>query len=182
MLNKKHIVYPMLTIMLYFISSGQKVKGQVEVLMGIEIVIPRGELNDIAIIGLGGSGGVELPLTKKLGLTAQVGYIYLRPKKKSISAYMMPLQGGIRYYFREKDKGIYLHPKFGAHKLTVTTKEASRVGYYIPAERSSIGGLSYGIGVGYLANREIDIEFRYNIIANDEAGSYVGIRLGFSFI
>lgn len=176
-----YFIYLPLTI-LFLLCGRDEAKGQVEVLMGIEIVIPREELNDLAIIGLGGSGGLELSLTEKMGLTAQIGYIYLRPKNESLSAYMMPLQAGLKYYFGKKDKGIYVHPKFGTHKLTVTTEEVSRVGYYVPAERTSRGGTSYGIGIGYVANREIDIEFRYNVIANDGAGSYVGIRLGFSFI
>ena len=178
MKNKRTIFF----VLILILCLQEETKGQINVLMGFEVVLPQEELNDIVLIGLGGTGGIEVSLTEKLGLTGQIGYIYLRPNSESVSAYMLPLQVGFKYYFNTKEKGIYLHPKFGTHKLVITTKASSGSGYYYPQELISLGGTSYGFGVGYLANKEVDIEIRYNVIANDNAGSYVGIRLGFSIL
>lgn len=71
--------------------------------VGAEFTLPTGDFGKVFTIGFGGSGKVEIPLTRYLYGTATAGFItyYLKPEVKdlSINKSYIPLKAGAKYYF-----------------------------------------------------------------------------------
>ncbi len=171
----------MLLLVLFF--NAEISHAQINVLLGFEGVSTLGEFKNIASVGGGASGGIEFGVSEKFGLTAQLGYIYLRPVNDLQSAHMFPLQGGLKYHLASKENGMYTHLQIGTHQISTTTEAVSSFGYYEPAESNSYSGISYALGIGYVVNGNVDLSLRYNIVSIDKkSGGYLGIRLAISFI
>ena len=156
--------------------------AQFKVSAGLELAMPLGDFSNLASFGAGISAGGEFALGDNMGLTGQVGYIYLAPADGFASAYMMPFQAGFKYYFDSNEGGLYAHAQVGMHTLSVTTQDYEFFGVTIPGITSSSTDLSYGVGAGYLINEKIDIGARYNIISgNGGSSNYIGIRTAYNF-
>lgn len=77
----KRFVY--VTTLIIMLGCFQNAKAQLlNLSVGFEFATMKGEFKNIASFGVGVSGGVELAVTQKFGLTAQIGYFYLSPDDK----------------------------------------------------------------------------------------------------
>lgn len=169
-------------IVLIFVIFTQNVKAQFNASIGLEGAIMQGDFKSLASYGIGATIAGEFGLTEKLGLTAQLGYIYLLPVEIYASAYMLPIQAGFKLYTNSKDKGVYIQPQIGVHKLSVTRGSYTFRGTTIPEQTVSETNPSYGLGLGYIANKKIDIAIRYNLVSNEnKTTNYIGIRVAYNF-
>ena len=158
-------------------------KSQFKASVGAEITSALGDFSNLVSVGFGLSGGAEYNFTDKFGITAQLGYIYLIPEARYASAFMMPMQGGLKFYIESKENGPYISPIIGAHKLSITTKDYVIQRQTIPEKTVTKTNASYGFGMGYLFRAKFDVSVRYNIITDDDGNtsSYFGLRLAIEF-
>ncbi|PJA08462.1 MAG: hypothetical protein COX70_03620, partial [Flavobacteriales bacterium CG_4_10_14_0_2_um_filter_32_8] len=143
-------------------------KSQFKASVGAEITSALGDFSNLVSVGFGLSGGAEYNFTDKFGITAQLGYIYLFPEEQYASAYMLPMQGGFKFYIESKENGPYMVPIIGVHKLSITTKDFVIQGQTIPGITVAKTNVSYGFGMGYLFTAKFDFSVRYNIISDDD--------------
>jgi hypothetical protein len=93
---------------------------------------------------------------------------------------MIPYQAGLKMYFNSKEHGAYFHPHVGGHTVSETTKSLSVRSYTKPEETFTFRGISYGLGIGFIAHKKMDIEVRYNLIANNNGTiNYLGLRVAY---
>lgn len=96
---------------------------------------------------------------------------------------MMPIQLGFKMYTNSKENGVYIRPLIGVHKVSATKPSYTFLGITIPEETASYTRASYGLGLGYVANKKIDVEIRYNLVnQNDGTIDYIGIRVAYNFL
>lgn len=157
-------------------------KAQFGASVGLEVALPLGDFGNLASFGTGISAGGEFAIGDNIGLTAQIGYIYLLPADGLKSAYTMPMQAGFKYYFDSNESGFYGHGQIGVHTTGVTTDDFEFFGVTVPGVSSSSTDLSYAFGAGYLVSENIDLGARYNMIAGDGSTlSYISIRAAYNF-
>ncbi|MBW6483643.1 MAG: porin family protein [Vicingaceae bacterium] len=159
-------------------------KSQIKVSVGSEVTSALDDFSHYVSYGFGLSGGAEYNFTDKFGITAQLGYIYLIPEADYASAFMVPMQGGLKFYIESKENGAYISPIIGAHKLSITTKDYVFQGQIIPRKTVAKTNVSYGFGMGYLFRAKFDVSVRYNLITDDDddnTSSYFGLRLALEF-
>ena len=179
-----------ITLILITIVS-TSIKAQVGFSAGLELGT---SLDDGYGLGFGFTGGIEAPVSSNGGITGRIGYIKLTVDDgifNNGSAYMVPIQGGYKYYFDSNESGFYLHGQLGltlfgisyefetidsfnltTGKITYKTEKVSDNGTY----------LSYAIGGGCLINENFDLGLRYNIVNGDGGNlDYLGVRLGYNF-
>jgi len=77
-------------------------KSQFKASVGSEVTSALDDFSHYVSYGFGLSGGAEYNFTDKFGITAQLGYIYLIPEARYASAFMMPMQGGLKFYIESK--------------------------------------------------------------------------------
>jgi hypothetical protein len=116
-------------------------------------------------IGYGATGRYEVPFKDKLSIIGTAGFIFFTGKKVESAKYetitLIPIQAGVKYYFKESNKGIYASAEAG---LFVATGGGSS---------GSDGGFSPGAGYR-LGN--FDFSGRVNITANTNS---FGLRIGY---
>ena len=181
--NIKRLVHVIALITM--VSVTQNVQAQLlKTSLGLELAVMKGDFKNIASFGIGTSGELELALTEKFGLTAQIGYLYLSPDDMYKSAFMMPIQLGFKLYTNSKEEGVYIQPKVGVHKVSTTKPSFVILGTEIPEQTYSFTSMSYGFGFGYMTGGKINIELRYNLVSNNGEGTmdYIGMRVAYNFL
>jgi hypothetical protein len=120
--------------------------------------------------------GVEKPLGDNMGLTFQTGYDIMSLEGEGASASLIPLQAGFKYYFTDNEGGLYAHGQLGMSMFKY--KIDTGFGTY----ESSGSYLSYGAGVGFLVNENIDLGLRYNMVSSEgESLNYMALRAAYNF-
>jgi hypothetical protein len=116
-------------------------------------------------IGYGATGRYEVPFKDKLSIIGTAGFMLFTGKTIESAKYetitLIPIQAGIKYYFKESNKGIYGSAEAG---LFVATGGGSS---------GADGGFSPGVGYR-LGN--FDFSGRVNITANTNS---FGLRIGY---
>jgi hypothetical protein len=171
-----------ITVIIFLMVMPLIGKSQFKVSIGAEIASAQGDLNDAVNFGFGVSGGVEIGLGNKTGLTAQAGYIYFLTKENYAAAHLSPYLLGIKMYLKEKEEGAFIHTQIGLHSLSITTADSQYLGITSKGYTRSSTDLSYGIGIGYVINNHADICMRYQLITNDgNSSNYIGVRVAYNF-
>jgi outer membrane protein W len=176
----KRIVLSLATVAL----AGGMMAQSNQLSFGADVALPMGDFGDFYTLGIGPAVGFELPLGDKLGLTAQVSYMFLTPSSDFSdivkSSSMLPLQAGLKYYFQESQSGLYAHGQLGVHS-TSTTIDLGPLG----ESTESSSNFSWAIGAGYQLEK-FDIGVRYNSISPDsdagdeaESSTYIGLRVAY---
>ncbi|WP_069658177.1 outer membrane beta-barrel protein [Arcticibacter eurypsychrophilus] len=131
----------------------------------LEISLPGGDYGDLFGVGFGGSGGLDIPITRALYATGSAGVMSFYRKNSSTRTYI-PMKAGAKYYL---SRMLYAQTEIGTsvgiqQGAGVTFIFAPGVGISYPiTKRSSInGGLRFeswsreggninqlGIKVGY---------------------------------
>ena len=149
---------------------------------GLDLAIPSGSWSDGWSVGIGASARYEQEIQDKLNWTASVGFVSFAGKsyttlvgydpitfkpiygsEKYSSVTVIPVTGGIKYYFQESNAGFY---------------GAADIGFFI----ASGGGASntkfgFSPGIGYRLEK-FDFTFRYNAVSDV---NYLGLRAAYIF-
>jgi hypothetical protein len=143
---------------------------------GFEVAVPTGDLHDLADFGIGASARYEAPICKKLNWTATAEFIYFITKNidgTSYWEYLVPIQGGIKYYFNDNFDGFYAGAEIGVHYIIY------KDGFFETYKKST--DLSYAPSLGYHL-KKLDISVRYQLVSDaDYSISYVGFRIAYAF-
>ena len=148
---------------------------------GVDLGLPTGSLSDVSSIGFGVSLRYEKEIQDKLNWTASVGFASFSGKSYNFSGYsgnypsitVVPIVGGVKYYFQEANAGFY-----GGLDLGFFIGSVSVV-YPFSGKSVSSSETKFGIapGIGYRMDKW-DFSFRYNS-ASDL--SYAGLRAAYVF-
>jgi hypothetical protein len=142
---------------------------------GLELGLPLGTAADAVGLGFGLSARYEAPIQDKLNWFATAGFVSYSGKEyttnffgqpltvKGSSVTMIPIQGGVKYYFQESDNGFY-----GSGEL----------GLFI-ASGSGSSDTKFGFtpGLGYRLEK-FDLSARFNAVSDFNT---FGIRAAYIF-
>lgn len=137
---------------------------------GFETGVSMGNVNSpfIGYFANGASVRFDMPLQNKLDLTCSIGYLSFSDKVQDgfpTGNSIVPVMGGVKYYFSEASKGLYagfdLGMNFFSHSYT--SKTDAQVGF--------------SPGVGYRTTRW-DLAGRCNAISH---ASYFSLRVAYVF-
>lgn len=110
-LNQKITVVMFAFAALVMFTAGSAFAQKGEFSGGLELGLPMGNFGDAANIGIGASARYEAPIQDKLNWTGNLGYLHFGSKGSgsgvSASYGMIPIQGGIKYYFDKSNSGFY---------------------------------------------------------------------------
>ena len=154
--------------------------------IGGELGLPMGNFSDIAGPGFGGSLRYEANISDKLNWTGSVGYLSFGGKtftsgNVSIpfgSSSIVPLVGGIKYYFSEANNGFYGSADLGLNFISyyVYTYNSGNGGGY-NSSTASTTRIGFAPGIGYRTGNW-DFSGKFNIISDL---NYFGVRVGYLF-
>lgn len=137
--------------------------------LGADLALPSGNWSTYYNAGFGVSGRYEAPIQDKLNWTATAGFLSFSLKSTygSASATIIPIAGGIKYYFQEANSGFYVAADLGIYFTSVS------------AGGTTVSDNKFGLapGVGYRVNTW-DFTFRLNTPAD---GNYLGLRAAYVF-
>jgi hypothetical protein len=162
-----------LVVMLALIAaSASFASAQGRFSLGAELALPMGDFGDFSGIGFGGTVRYEAPINDNLNWTGTAGYIGFGEKDDSgLKISIIPIQGGLKYYFTESFNGFY-----GGADLGVNIVKAK---FDFAGESYSDSETKFGFApqIGYHLSA-LDISARYQIIADFD---YVGFRIAYVF-
>lgn len=143
---------------------------------GLEAAVPTQDLHDLADFGIGGNARYEAPISGKLNWTATASFIYFITKNingTSYWEYLIPIQGGVKYYFKKSFDGFYAGAEIGIHYIIF------KQGLFETYKKST--DFSYAPALGYHL-RNLDISARYELVSDaDYSINYVGLRIAYVF-
>lgn len=140
---------------------------------GLDLAIPNGNWSDGYGVGFGLSARYEAPIQDKLNWTASAGFVSFAGKTvtgtifgvpysvSNPSVTLIPVTGGIKYYFSEANAGFY---------------GAADIGFFI-ANQGIGTKFGFSPGVGYKVNK-LDFTFRFNAVSDI---NYLGLRAAYIF-
>lgn len=149
---------------------------------GVDVGLPNGSWSDGYGAGFGVSARYEKEIQEKLNWTASAGFVSFSGKsyttvvgynpttfqpiygtEKFSSVTVIPITGGVKYYFEESDKGFY---------------GAADIGLFIASgSGSSSTKFGFSPGVGYRLEK-FDFTFRLNAVSD---ANYFGLRAAYIF-
>ncbi|MDZ4715593.1 MAG: hypothetical protein SH819_09000, partial [Cytophagales bacterium] len=148
--------------------------------IGANLGLPMGTFGDFQGIGFGGSLRYDKAINDNLSWGVTGGFLSFGGKSigtfSGASMTMIPVGGGIKYYFTESNNGMY-----GGLDLTMNFISQTIPSVVIPGFGTVGGGsvstseFGIGPGIGYRAG-SFDVSARYNIISNF---SFVGLRVAY---
>ena len=178
---KTLIIFAVLSVG-YSLSS----KTYAQFSLGAELGLPMGNFSDIANAGFGASVRYEASINDKLNWTGAIGYLSFSGKIFTSgnvtipfgNSTIVPLTGGIKYYFSEASTGFYgsadLNLNFVSY-YTYSLNSGNGGGYNTTSVSESKFGLAPGLG--YRAGNW-DFSGKFNIISNF---NYFGLRVAYIF-
>jgi hypothetical protein len=128
---------------------------------GVELGLPLGRFGDFSNVGFGLNGRYEAPIQKKINWTLTAGFLSFGSKSGS-SATLIPLQGGLKYYFQRSNSGVYGNADLG---LFFTSGSGSE---------TKIG---FSPGFGYRSGK-FDFLGRFNVVSDL---NYFSLRAAYVF-
>jgi hypothetical protein len=159
---------------------------------GVELGLPVGDLADVTSIGFGATIGYEHPLMDRVGLLGRTGLNLFLGKDFNTGFaqveggnwIMVPFQVGGKYYVQEEGNGLFVSALAGLHyvrnKVEVTTPSVLGVSFGTSAIVDSSVDVSFAPAVGYVVNEQLDLELRYQVIAESGSSiSFLGLRVAY---
>lgn len=155
---------------LFFLSVGAFAQGRFSV--GAELGLPQGDWNDAVSMGFGGSVRYESSINENLNWMASAGYLSFGEKDDSgLKISMIPVLGGVKYYFNESFNGFYAGAEAG---LVFAKAELDFLGESVSDDETKF---AFGPQIGYHLS-VIDISARYFMV---EDANSIGIRVAYVF-
>jgi hypothetical protein len=156
--------------------------------LGAEVGLPMGNFGDIAGAGFGGSLRYEANISDKLNWSASAGYLsfsgktYTYPGTNVTIPFgnfsIIPITGGVKYYFSEVNNGFYGAADLGFNFIStydVTYNSGNGGGYNLSSASTTKFGLSPGVGY---RTGNWDLAARFNLISD---ANYLGVRVAYVF-
>ncbi len=149
---------------------------------GLELGLPVGSFADIANIGLGASARYEGVIQNNLNWTGTVGFLSFGGKSITTgfsygSSLIIPIQGGVKYYFTEGFNGFYASGELGFSVATFSTPSVVFFGQTISGGSVSETRFSFAPGAGYhLGN--FDFSARFQLVSDL---NYFNVRAAYVF-
>ena len=145
--------------------------------IGVEGLLPTGNLHDISNVGIGGTARLQYGIADNLALTLTSGYYNFFGKKiadgtdvKYPSLGMVPVKAGIKAFFTNN---LYFGAEVGAG---FETKD-----FYANADGSKNTKLILAPGLGY-ASKSWDVGVRYeNYSGQSNNYGTLGLRIAYGF-
>jgi hypothetical protein len=141
---------------------------------GLDLGIPNGNWSSGWGVGFGASVRYEAPIQDKLNWTASAGFLSFSGKSVTVSSggfgsftvsepsiTLIPITGGIKYYFQESNAGFY---------------GAADLGFFI-ANQGLGTKFGFSPGIGYRMEK-FDFAFRFNAVSDV---NYLGLRAAYIF-
>lgn len=148
-------------VLAFFLMAGSSAFAQFSA--GFNLGIPTGNWSNGWGLGWGLDARYEAPIQDQLNWTASLGFNSFSGKNGISSATIVPVTGGIKYYFQKSNAGAYVGGDLGIYFWSYSGYSTNRVGL-APV-------------LGYRAN-QFDFSFRYNAVADY---SYAGLRVAYLF-
>ena len=132
---------------------------------GLDVGFPSGSWSDGWSTGIGLSGRYEASIQRQLNWTASIGFLSFSGKTvsgfKFPSETIIPVVGGVKYYFQKDNAGVY---------------GAADMGLFFG---NNDAGTKFGFspGLGYRLSK-LDFALRYNLVTDI---SYWGLRAAYIF-
>jgi hypothetical protein len=141
---------------------------------GLEIGLPTGDFGDAVGVGIGITGRYESAINNNLTWMATLGFVSFTEKDDSgLKASIIPIQGGLKYYFNNSFDGFYAGAELGLNIVKVKYDG----GPFNDGGSDSDTELGFAPQIGYhLAN--VDVSLRYQIVDDLD---YFGIRAAYVF-
>lgn len=128
---------------------------------GLELGLPLGSFSDFYNLGFGVNGRYEARIQNKLNWTVTAGFVSFGSKGGS-SFTLIPLQGGLKYYFQKSNSGIYGN---------------ADLGLFFGSSNNSETKFGFSPGFGYRSGR-FDLLGRFNVVSNL---NYFSLRAAYVF-
>ena len=149
---------------------------------GLETGLPLGDFSTVSNAGFGVSGRYEANIQDNINWTASIGYLsfggkdFLGGKYGTVS--VIPVVGGAKYYFNEKDNGWYGAADLGFSFISYSVADPnSGNGNGVTFENSSVTRFGLSPGVGYRMGNW-DFTGRFNLMSDF---NYMGVRAAYVF-
>ncbi|HLZ15814.1 MAG TPA: hypothetical protein VKQ08_02195 [Cyclobacteriaceae bacterium] len=156
-------------ILLVFASSSfayAQAKAR-EVSGGVELGFPNDALEDAVVFAVGLSARYEKGFSRKTSWLSEAGVILFTGKNGGGPIISVPVQGGIKYYFKGGMKGFYGMAELGIHSFS--------------GDGASGTNFSFAPAVGYHFNK-VDIGLKYQTISSSWiSASYATCRVAYIF-
>jgi hypothetical protein len=159
---------------------------------GVELGLPMGDLSEVTSIGFGASIGYEHPLMDRVGLVGRTGLNLFIGKDFNAGFAtvdggnwaMVPFQVGGKYYVQEDGNGLFVSALAGLHylryKIPGSTTSVFGVAFSTPEVVVTSTDFSFAPAVGYVVNEQLDLELRYQVIAESGSSiSFLGLRVAY---
>jgi hypothetical protein len=149
---------------------------------GLELGLPMGNFSDIANVGFGISGKYEAQIKDKLSWTAGLGYLSFGGKSflggSFGSTSIVPLAGGIKYYFNEANNGLYAAGDLSINFISYSVAFPNQ-GNGLGVTFGTASGSKFGFspGIGYRSGNW-DFTGKFNLVGDF---SYLGLRAAYIF-
>ena len=145
-----------------------------------------GNFSDIASTGFGASFRYEAGIKDQLNWTASIGYLSFGEKTYRVnnvsipfgSTSLIPITGGIKYYFSAANSGFYGSADLGLNFISTyvyTYNSGNGGGYNLSSVSETKLGFSPGIGY---RTGSWDFGGKFNIISDR---NYFGVRVAYVF-
>jgi hypothetical protein len=128
---------------------------------GLELGFPLGTFADFSNVGFGVNGRYEAPIQTKLNWTVTAGFLSFGSKFGS-SFTLIPLQGGLKYYFQRSNSGVYGN---------------ADLGLFFGSGNNSETKFGFSPGFGYRSGK-FDLLGRFNVVSNL---NYFSLRAAYVF-
>jgi hypothetical protein len=129
---------------------------------GLELGFPLGTFSDVYNVGFGANGRYEAPIQTKLNWTVTAGFLSFGSKYFS-SITMIPIQGGLKYYFQRSNSGVYGNADLGL--------------FFASGNGGSETKFGFSPGFGYRSGK-FDLLGRFNVVSNL---NYFSLRAAYVF-
>ena len=142
--------------------------------IGAELALPSGDFGDAVGTGFGASVRYEAPINDNLSWMGTAGFLTFGKKDVGgidISASIIPINAGLKYYFTESFNGFYAGAELGINLVKVKAE----FGGESDSESSTEFGFAPQVGY-HLAN--FDFAVRYAIVSDAD---YIGLRAAYVF-
>ncbi len=164
----KKIAYTV--VFLAFVSMSAMAQGRFS--LGANLAAPVGDFGDAAGIGFGLSGRYEAGINENLTWNGTLGFLSFSDSEDLGFNYsMIPITGGLKYYFTENFNGFYAGADLGIY---IVRAKGEFLGVDVDESDSEFG---FAPGAGYHINN-IDIQASFNLVGDAD---YFGIRVGYTF-
>ena len=150
--------------------------------VGAELALPAGNFSNSSNPGIGASIRYDANLVEKLNWTASAGFLVFGGKTYLGGAYgnfsIIPLVGGVKYYFMEANEGPYAAADLGLNIINYSVANPNQGnGNGVTFGSASTARIGFAPGIGYRVG-SWDFTGRINVMSDF---TYPGVRAAYVF-